>query len=151
MQLAEVLVIVDLSKAGEPPRLRVAALEGDENRSLGGLLSHFQKESYFVRETCWDFVANKILESAVTELASGRAKRSYLVISNRPCRNRQYAEKVVRHFVRNRRQKQEQFLMLSENPLANFQAWRQGFALVKIRDTEKRRKLYEAIDSASGI
>lgn len=151
MQLAEVLVIVDLSKAGEPPRLRVAALEGDETWPNSRFLSHFQKESYFVGETCWDFVANKILESAVTERSPGSTERSYLVISNRTCRNRQYAEKVVRHFVRNRRQKKEQFLMLSENPLAKFQAWRQGFALVKIRDTEKRRKLYEAIDSASGI
>lgn len=142
--MTEVILIRDISESDERPLLHIAIMHVEEGWSEQDLFSNSPENSFRVSKPCWDYLAEQILQGSWHRDTS--CKRSYIVVSNRFHRNRQYAENVVRYLVRNRKEKQDRFFMVSMNPFAIFKAWKQGFTMMKIRDKESRRMLYEAVD-----
>lgn len=142
--MTEVILIRDVSESDEKPLLHIVIMHVKENWSERDLCSDSLQDSFWVSESCWDYLAEDILQKALHP--NSALKRSYIVVSNREIRNGQYAEKVVRHLVKTRKEKQDRFFIVSMNPFAIFKAWKQGFTHMKIRDEESRRILYEATD-----
>ena len=142
--MTEAIFIHDVSRTVGRPLLHIGIVYVKDDWNEQELFSEFPQNGFWVSEQCWDFVANQILQRKIDR--TDCKKQSYVVISNRVSRNREYAENVVRHLVKKQKEKQDCFYIVSKNPFAVLKAWRQGFSFVKIGDKKRRRMLYETID-----